>query len=385
MFRRVSQEALIALELFRLSPRSKKGRPLIEQHLVEVSMYLHPEARSVKEIVEALSDLLEQPSVLGEVECQKALAKCCRINRIKQVPPDEYTLSDPVKDELQKRHEEFREAEVVFNNGLIDSVGRALDTIVNPIAEPLLCGIVRDVIQETFYTSAIRLQSLLSSKGDVFSTMHRDFDIHTELRDKLRPFMAVQKRGTLDQVVEGIRLFLGRLDSLQRRYIANLHRRVFYFQILNIDPRLHAIEKESFTNTRIYLDTNVAIRYVCDGAELHQPIVDVLNGSVFLGVKLFISPITLKEAQGLVNEALALSSYLKDGRIAKILQASPTAVNNPIIDGFIRQRRVQRELNWDAYVSPMRNLEEYLFSYSVIVEKEDFEDIENDKAYQEVY
>lgn len=385
MQQQVSQEALLALELFRLAPSSKRSRGLMEQHLIETSMYVYPEARMASEIEKACSDLLGQPGGISEAECREAIDRCCDLGRIHKKSSGKYVLSEIAANELKSQSDKFREAEEAFNTGLVEHVGRALSTVLNPIVEPLLCTIVRDAIQGVFYSDSIRLQSRLLSGHDVMSTLSRESDIEQELLRKLATFAAIQTDATPDKAISGIRALLGSLNEKQRHYIGNLQRRVSYFQILNIDPRLQDIEQRSFSAMHIYLDTNVAIRYLCVGAELHDPITDILNASKALGAKLYVSPITLRESQRLVEDALRFSLYLKDGRITRIIQASPTAVNNPIIDGFIRERRNRASLNWEAYVSPMANLAEYLFSHDVLVEEEGFQDIENDEMYSNVY
>ena len=163
MFRQVNQEALLALELFRLSPASKKTQELMHQHLVEAAMHNEPEAKSVPKITMAVLNILGQPSGFCEDECEKAIVRCSQLGRILVSESSEYVLSDVVKAELDTRCQEFIEAETRFNKGLVETVGRTLDIVISPLAEPLLCTAVRDTIQEMFYKGAMRLQKLLSS------------------------------------------------------------------------------------------------------------------------------------------------------------------------------------------------------------------------------
>lgn len=215
--------------------------------------------------------------------------------------------------------------------------------------------------------------------------IQQDDETESALRERLKTFVQIQPRAILDDTLHGVRFFLGLLDGLQRRYVASFHRRVFYFQMLNLDPRLQDIQKECFRNMKMYLDTNVVIQYLCEGTRLHQPIFDILEATKFLDVNLFVSPATFGELQHLVDEADKFSIYLKDGRIAKVMQVSLDAMDNPVVDGFIKLRRDRPRLNWEAYISPLRNLEEYMISHGILVEKECFEDIEKDNAYQDAY
>jgi len=381
----VSQEALLALELFRLSPNSKTGLSQIHEHLVEVSMYSHPDATKPPDIINACSEILSQPYSLSEHECKEALNNGCKMGRIQEKNEENYGLSDKVIEDLTNRQKKFSEAEIAFNKGLIENVGKSIKNVVDPLADPLLCSITREVIQETFYASSVKLYSLLSSKEDIISAIDNNSNIENQLSEKLKTFLILQKNTTADDVIKGIRVFLSNLDAIQRYYIGNLHRRVFYFQILNLDPRLQDIQKKSFENIKLYLDTNVVMNYLCDGTKLYQAVCDILNTSISLGVKLYVSPITIRESEALINDALRHSVYINNEKIWKIMQASPNSLSNPVIESFKRQKSIHPNLNWEAYVSPLKNLEDYLLANNVLLEKEFTDDIEKDAIYEEVY
>lgn len=381
----ITQAALLALELFRLNPNSKKGLKLIQQHLVEVALYINPKDNSKNNIIKTCSELLGHEYILNEADCNLALLTSVKSGRILKRGNNDYILADHVVKELISRNKEYSESQSSFFIGLSENVGRKLNTVINPFAEPLLLGAVRDVIQQLFYDETIKFTSLLSAKKEIIAEFDEDSRSLDLLREKLIPFVSIQKNCSLDQTIGGIKYFLGNLNPKQQHYVGNLHRLTVYLQILNIDPHLQEIEKNSLEKMRLYLDTNVAISYLCEGCKNYRPVFDVLQASILLGVKLFVSPITLEESSNLIHEALQFSPYLKDGRIDKVLQASSSSIDNPIIEGFITQKRTHSNLSWEAYVSPFRNLEEYLLSYNVLVEKELSELIINDEHYNSVY
>ncbi len=385
IIQKVSQEALLALELFRLNPKSQEGKSSIIQHLIEVAMHYNTEAKSINSIVNACLQLLQQTAGISELDCKNAINESCRAGRILKKPDNDYILSEIVKRELVEQLELFQESEKSFNTGLIDSVGRAINTVISPLAEPFLCETVRDSIQEFFYERAIFIYSRLQKGTDILSVINKDAEIDLKLREKLKPFPKIQVGAKIDDVITGITIFLNNLDKSQKHYLGNLHRRVCYFQILNIDPRLQIIQKESLSNTRIYLDTNVVIRYLCDEVKEHQPIYDVLKASMSLGVKLFISPVTLRELKSLVEEALIFGKHAQNSKVSYILQIDPRGFRNPILEGFFRLRNKKPKLNWDAYISPFRDLEQLLLSYNIQLEKECSENIKAEKLYGQVY
>ncbi len=385
MVEKISQEGLLALELFRLNPKSRVSQEIIIQHLVEVSMYNNPLATSTNEIVKACLNLLKQPAGFSDIECKGAIKECRRNGRIKRISHDKFVLGEAVQKELQDRIIQFEKAEKSFNEGLIESVGRALNTVVYVLAESLLCGIVRDTIQEVFFNNAIRIYSSLKSGGDILSNINQGNKIKSQLSNKLRPFSVIQGKAPLDKVLEGVIIFLSNLNELQKNYIGNLHRRVCYFQVLNVDPRLQQIQKENLSKIRLYLDTNVAIEWLCKGTWSHQAVSDVLEASKSLDIKLFISPITMKEIEGVITEGLKYGHFLQDGRVTRVLQVGSRKVRNPVVEGFLGLKNKHQNLNWNAYISPFKNLEELLLNHGVIVEKECCENLTSDESYPKVY
>lgn len=387
MTQQASQEALLALELFRLAPISKRGRDLLELNLVEVALYTKPKANSISEIAIVVSELLQQPGFFSENQCKQALAKGCENNGIQQIEDNKYKLSDIVKKELKNRAEKLKDIETSFDKSLIDNVGRALGTVIDPFAETFLCSAVKEVIQLIFFNSAIKFQRFLDSECDLLTLTDEEPDFDNEFEKRLSKFLSLQVDASLDKTIIAIKQHLNSLEEAERHFVANLHRRVRYFQILNIDPRLQRIQQECFENMRIYLDTNVVIRYLCDGVDIYRPIAEILELSKSLGAKLFISPVTYEEVKQLIDEAsnFRVRVSTRDNRLVKLLQEHPGNVNNPIIDGFIKQSRIEKKFNLLTLLSPLKRLETHLLAHEVLIEDEYSEDIESGEEYRAVY
>lgn len=375
----------MALELFRLSPESKKTETLLRQHLVEVALYCKPEAQTPGEIADVVSDMLEQPGWLSEDNCNGTLSECCKTGRLLRAGAESFQLANAVIDELEARHREYQETEAAFDSGLVTAVGHKTGVIIDPLAQPLLCLAVKQTCQEIFYEGAIKLQELTKPESNLSIYLSDRPGETNTLKARLKTLSNIQSGIGLDMIVAGVKLFLSRLDDLQRRYLASLHRRVFYFQMLDIDPRIQEIEKKSLSKMRAYLDTNVVVRYVCDGVELHEPIRDILNTTKLLNINLCVSPTTLKEMASLVHEALEFSPTLKMSNVERFMKEARYGLSNPIVEGFISLRKIKARLNWEGYVAPFKKLEEYLLDNDIVLEKECFDDIELDNRYQEAY
>lgn len=379
-------EALLALELFQLDPSRKKSRKLLNQHIVQVAMFEHEDARSLSEITTAVSEVLEQHVVLTHDECREALLASCKTERVLQSGEDNYILAEETKKIQSGRIKIMSESEREFERGLADSVGRKLGRVLDPFAEAVLSKTVKEAIQNIFYRNALRLRRLLDSDGqrDFSVLIETDSDTESELKQQLETFLSLQTNATIENTVIGIQWAMGNLNEVQKHYVASLHHKVLYFQMLNIDPRLQKLEAECFSRIRLYLDTNVVIRYLCEGYVVHQAILDILDMSKAMGVKLFVSSKTLREAERLVEEAKSHSVYLSDPPISAILQVNPEAVLNPIIKTFLAKRKGNPQLNWAGFISPFTDLETYLLSRDIEVSDDHCGDLTVHEAYSRV-
>jgi hypothetical protein len=379
-----STEALLALELFQLSADAKKSRKSLNKHLTEVAMFTKADARSTNEIVASVLTLLNNAIVFGHDECKEALDMLVIEGRIVELGNDNYKLSDETEIKLSESIERIKQAEKKFDQGLAESVGRATGKVLNPFAEAVLCKVTKEVIQDIFYHSTLKLRKLLSGDCDFSILLETDSNAESKLAENLQAFVSLEPDSTVERTMIGIKGLLGHLNEAQKHFIGSLHYRVVYFQILNVDPRLQKLEEECFKAMRLYLDTNVVIRYMCEDSPNHEPIADVLGASKKLGAKLLISSKTFQETGLLIKEAKSFSMYLNDQKIGPALLANPIAVNNPLIQAFITKRRGNPKLNWSAFISPFNNFEIYLITKDVEMNDDNCGDILSDDLYSRI-
>jgi len=379
-----SKEAMLALELFQLDPASVKSKELLNQHLVEVAMYIYPNKHSLHEITSSVLELLKNAVDFGEMEGKEALDHSCARGRTDKRSADNYFLSDKVKNLLESSAQKIDFAEKEFDKGLADYVGRQLNCVLDPFAEAVLCRSVKETIQAIFYQDTLKLRKLANGECDFTSLFDLNAKAIEDLKNRLVTFISLQRNASTEAIIRGAQLFLGNLSDGQKHYVANLYYRVFYFQILNVDPKLRKLENECFKATKLYLDTNVVIRYLCEGAAYYRAITDVINMSKKLGVRLFVSTMTLHEAQNLIKEAKRFGPHLNDGKISAALRTNPVAVNNPIIGTYIKKQRDNRRLNWAAFIAPFENLELFLIANDIETSDNKCVDITSDQNYSKI-
>lgn len=385
MFTQASTEALLALHLFQISPSRKKSRELLNQELVQVAMFKHGNSMSPNEINTAVQEILGQAAEFSHDENEKALHKSCAKGWILRKGKSTYILAEKTKKILSENIEKFEQSEREFDRGLAESIGRSLNKVLDPFAAFILCSSVKEIIQGIFYEHALGLRRLLDKQDDFSMLLEVSSDTESKLKQQLETFLSLQPNATIEEVMSGVQYFLGNLNKAQKHYVASLHYRVFYFQILNLDPRLQKLEAEFFNRTKLYLDTNILMSYLCDGHVAHQAVFDILNMSKVLGAKLFISSKTLQESERLVDGAKGFSRFLDQPKLMPILQMDPTAIDNPIIETFVVKRKENPRLNWAAFLSPFNQLEMHLITQDIEVSDDKCGDITADEAYSHVH
>jgi len=349
-------------------------------------MFKRENAKSPNEINTAVQEVLGEAAKFSQDECEKALRESCARGQISRKGKNTYILAEETKKMLSENIEKFKESEREFDRGLSESVGKSLNKVLNPFAEHALCCSVKEVIQGIFYEYALRLRRLLDEQGDFSMLLEVSPDTKDKLEQQLEKFLSLQPDATIGEVMSGIQYFLGNLNKAQKYYVSRLHYKVFYFQILNLDPRLKRLETEFFKRTKLYLDTNILMCYLCDGHVAHQAVFDMLNISKALGSNLVISSQTLQESKRLVDEAKRFSRFL-DKPIMSILQRDPSAIENPILETFVVKLQKNPKLNWEAFLTPFNELETYLITRDIEVSDDKYKcgDITKDEAYPLVH
>jgi len=384
MITNVSQEALLAFELFQRSSGATQPRKILNRYLVEVAMYNNEKIRTTEEIRLAVLKLLDNQVTFSHEECRETLNDCYVSGTVEKKGNNSSILTKSTQERLTKAYKTIEQAEKDFDRGLSECVGKRLGIVVNPFAEALLCKMVKETIQSIFYRNAIKLRKLIEGEFNLANLIESDINAEKELKERITTFASIQSNATAEATIEGIKWFLLNLNDIQRHYVANLHHRVFYFQILNVDPRLQKIEDTCCKSLRIYLDTNVLVRYLCDGSSLHEPISDVVTMSKKLGIKILISSKTLQESERLVNAAKGFSRYLENSPIVTALLSSSIAINNPIIEAFLTKRRRNPGLKWSGYISRFANLEVFLITEDMEVSDDNLSDVTMDEFYPSV-
>jgi len=378
---------LLSLSLFQLDPRVSSSKEALWRSLVETSLYYAEKRISQEETATAIAYLLEQPQLNISSEVQIAIDGCIeRGSLTKQDDLLELTESGfaHVK-EMVKRAESD---EKVFDTGLTRCVEAELGFTLSDSV--MLCTTVKYVIQEMFRSKGVKIQRLLDRSSFTLEDIlqaNTHYDAVAAIREKVKPVAILLGKETEEQIIAGIRKHFENLDDGSQRYVAGLYNKVFYHQILNLDPNLHAYQREYFKTTRLYMDTNALIAYLFESHLRYGVTSEVIDASKRLGLQIVISPATLEEMDKVIDIACQLhSSFGDDTRVTRLLTDTRLGQrSNPILVTFAMKNKENPNLLWGNFIAPYRKLEDLLLQKEILVEHEEYDGLRTDENYSKVW
>ena len=88
----IKVEAILALELFQLDPRSRQPRKRLCRYLLEAALLKHDDSATVEVIVQAVTDLVGGKPWVEESELQAAASECVKMASVDELGDGSYRL-----------------------------------------------------------------------------------------------------------------------------------------------------------------------------------------------------------------------------------------------------------------------------------------------------
>ena len=378
---------LLSLSLFQLDPRTSSSKEALWRSLVETALYYAEKRLSQEHIATSIAYLLEQPEINISSEVQTAIENCVERGSLAR-QNDLLELTERGFAHVKEMVKRAESDEKTFDAGLTRcieaEIGFSLSVTV------VLCTTVKYVIQEMFQSKGIEIQRLLDRSSFTLQDIlqaNTHYDTVAAIRGKVKPVATLFGEGAEEQIIAGIRKHFENLDESSQRYVAGLYNKVFYHQILNLDPNLHTFERAYFKSTKLYLDTNTLVAYLFDSHPRYSVTGEIIDASKRLDFQTMVSPATLEEMNKVIDNACQLHSSLGDDtRVIRLLTDTKLGrQSNPILVTFLMKKKENPSLLWDNFVAPYRELEDFLLQKEILVEHEEYDEVRTDENYSKVW
>ena len=178
-----------------------------------------------------------------------------------------------------------------------------------------------------------------------------------------------------------------------RNFLAQPSRDFIYFlhsmaqsytiaQILNLDPKLQALEKERFSKKKLFLDTNIIVSLMCV-AEAQESVTEIVLLTKDLGIKMVYTPETKKEFFDLLEYSKKLYGRIPIHKKSVVKKTEPL-MKNPFIRSYWIES-MEKRLAWRGFVARMQGFQEFLKDkFSITIDTTRIEGIRSDPEYQEL-
>jgi len=380
---------LLALSLFQLDPRASSSKKALWRSLVETALYYEAKPLPKEQLYKAVTRLLEQPNADITREVDTALEGCIALGNV--VADDAVLkLTDTGLARVDGLVKRAKSDEQSFDDGLANCIVSELGYPMRQHEILMINSAVKYALEEMFRTRGIEIERFRTKGSLTLDEALRagaEYDPLVAIKTKLEIVTRLFGRDAEGRILSGIRKHFRELNTESSRCVAFLYNKVFYHQILNLDPALHAQEREYFNKTRLYLDTNVLIRYLFEYGVQHKVGWELVEASKALGCQVMVSPATFEEMQRYISRTQTLHASLgNDKRIERLLtETEPGKSSNPMLVTFFMKRKQNPELPWDNYLAPYLKLEDLLFQNSILVEYEEYDNVKTDKNYSKVW
>jgi len=153
-------------------------------------------------------------------------------------------------------------------------------------------------------------------------------------------------------------------------------------QILNLDPRLKALEKERFSKKKLFLDTNIILSLICV-AQDHENVTDVVSLTKDLGIMMVYTPETRREFLDLLEYSKKLYGRIPIHKKSIIKKTEPL-MENPFIRSYWIES-LEKKFGWLAFVNRMEGFQEFLKDkFSITIDTTEIKGIWTDPEYAEL-
>jgi len=343
---------------------------------VELVLLESPGALAPERIRESIDDIAGQRDFMSAEEVTQAIGLGTRRGTI-QPANGEYVLVDQRRNEVQAAVDADLENRERFRKGLIESmeieIGEALESEV----ADAVCDLVDRMIRSIIYENSLRIaRELVTIEGALMDL--EGIDAWSEFEAAVNKWLPPDRSLIRSQVKAGVQSYFRAMPDVVRSYLRSAHCALVLNQMLSLDPRTQALQQAWFAARRFYLDTNVVLAYLFEGQQMHDVVKEVLDATRRLRVQLFVSPITLEELKGQVRRAKSNYRWWTDDPLVKRMALTG---DDAILATYLRLRRKQPSLEWEAFIATLGNMEDLIFDQAgVLVEEEGFEEAkESDK------
>jgi len=364
------RETLIRMSQYLFSDESRELHVNIQNSLVELTLfYEYPNATQVDKLTKLIN--LRYGITNISINLLGDIIDRLVINESVELYMENIRITEKRYNEILPEINNKKKLFESFNSKLLETISKyeklkdKKDLVINILYSYLVTLFTREaeIIKNLILKKPEKIMNYDSSK-EIINTIFKKYNIK---KNKIKNEIIIcltdffDENGDIDEV----------LSIIATNFIN--------FEMLNIDPEFHLIEKTSLKNKHIILDTNVVMSLILNGINRSTPTKKIIKKVIDYGVNVYYINKTEEEYIRVLENS---NLYYKS--ISSKKPSILNRLNDPFIKSFIIESR-QQGLRWSGFYLTQKALDLNLLKYGVnkYEDKEIIQNIIEDKEFFE--
>ena len=287
------------------------------------------------------------------------------------------TLSQVRHDEIKKNIKEICDLEDRIQNNIFESLHKKIPSISDQQCKKIienLSHLFGTIFARYGSTSARILTEGINKMSEL-----KNQDGFQSLYEKL--VLRIVARDVRNDLDEFFNEYFGNPTEEVAKFLFSRAQSYVYFEILNLDPDLKSLEKKSWSQKQIYLDTNAFMNLIFEESTLHDTMETLVQETRELGATILISNKTgnefLASIEGSRNK---YKNFRVNRKFASLYENAQK--QSQFLSTYSKELIKNPNLTMDTFLKRYQEFESVMKSkYDVILEEVDKEiDLENEDA-----
>ena len=285
------------------------------------------------------------------------------------------TLSQIKYDEIKKNIKEISDLEDRIQNNISESLHKKIPSISDQQCKKIIENL--SYLFGTIFARYGSTSARILTEGINKMTELKNQDGFQSLYEKL--VLRIVAKDVKNDLDEFFNEYFGNPTEEVAKFLFSRAQSYVYFEILNLDPDLKSLEKKSWSQKQIYLDTNAFMNLIFEESILHGTIETLVQETRELGATILISKKTGNEF--LASIEISRNKY-KDFRVKRKFASfyENAQKQSSFLSTYSKELIKNPNLTMDTFLKRYQEFESVMKSkYGMILEEVDKEiDLENE-------
>ena len=295
-----NKQKLLELQRFVLDRKTTNTRIELYEHMVATAIFKHSGISGTVTYDDLKKKIGDDFGIkkIPDIHLREAIANLSKENALSKIN-SKLTLSQVKRNEIKKNIREICELEDKIRDSIFESLHEKIPSISDQQCRKIIENLVKllGVAFAKYGSTSARI--LTEGINKISELKNQDgFQLHYE-----KLILTIVSKDVRNALDEFFNEYFGNPSEEVARFLFSRAQSYVYFEILNLDPDLKSLEKKSWSQKQIYLDTNTFMDLIFEGSVFHDAVETLVNETRELGAKILITEKTGDEFLASIENA----------------------------------------------------------------------------------